>query len=217
MAKFKLLALKPNASDNIYSELNISYLIKFYKRAKRDLQEIEQFFNISEETRAQVLTPLVSKYAKKEDLRVIFEELSYVNKVHEIEIKWYLGLLEERIEDIEFAIDSHLDTVKDSIISIKREQLWKRIKSQQESQNPRKEENVVERSKDTIEIIEAKLQKDPNLKFDKLSYEKKLETLYEYEMNLLLADKKQPANRKQIQTICRMMGSISQSYFVLDQ
>jgi hypothetical protein len=121
MAKFKLLALKPNASDNIYSELNISYLIKFYKRAKRDLQEIEQFFNISEETRAQVLTPLVSKYAKKEDLRVIFEELSYVNKVHEIEIKWYLGLLEERIEDIEFAIDSHLDTVKDSIISIKRE------------------------------------------------------------------------------------------------
>jgi hypothetical protein len=57
---------------------------------------------------------------------------------------------------------------------------------------------VVERSKDTIEIIEAKLQKDPNLKFDKLSYEKKLETLYEYETNLLLADKKQPANRKQI-------------------
>ena len=52
---------------------------------------------------------------------MIFEELSYVNKVHEIEIKWYLGLLEERIEDIEFAIDSHLDTVKDAIISIKRE------------------------------------------------------------------------------------------------
>lgn len=50
MEKFKLLALQPNASDNIYSEVNIAYLIKFYKRAKKDFEEIQQFFNLREET-----------------------------------------------------------------------------------------------------------------------------------------------------------------------
>jgi hypothetical protein len=34
MARFKQIYLVPNASDNIFQELNISNLIKFYKRAK---------------------------------------------------------------------------------------------------------------------------------------------------------------------------------------
>jgi hypothetical protein len=40
MEKFKLISLEPNASDNIYSELSITNLIKFYKRAKMDFIEI---------------------------------------------------------------------------------------------------------------------------------------------------------------------------------
>jgi hypothetical protein len=42
------------------------------------------------------------------------------------------------------------------------------------------------------------LRNDPELAFDKFSYEKKLEKLYEFETNLLMADRKQPTNRKSI-------------------
>jgi hypothetical protein len=42
------------------------------------------------------------------------------------------------------------------------------------------------------------LKKDPELEFEKFSFEKKLEVLYEYETELLLADRRQRVNRKGI-------------------
>ena len=45
---------------------------------------------------------------------------------------------------------------------------------------------------------------------------KKLEQLYEYEETLLSIDKSKKENRRGLQTICRMQGSITQSYFLLD-
>jgi hypothetical protein len=47
-----------------------------------------------------VLTPLISRFAKKDPLRVIFEEICYINKIQDHEVKTYLSLLQERIEDI---------------------------------------------------------------------------------------------------------------------
>jgi hypothetical protein len=58
----------------------------------------------------------MSKYAKKDPLRVCFEEICYTNKITDDEVKLYLHLLEDRIEDIENIIDMHIDLVKNSII-----------------------------------------------------------------------------------------------------
>ena len=116
MAKFKLLSLEPNASENIYSELNISYLIKFYKRAQMDFQEIQKFFNINDNTREVVLKPIISKFVKKDKLRICFEEICYTNRITEYEVKTYLRLMEERIDDIEEVIDMHIDLVREEII-----------------------------------------------------------------------------------------------------
>ena len=66
-------------------------------------------------------------------------------------------------------------------------------------------------------FIKEKLSKDDDLKFDTLSYEQKLLLLFEYEMDLMKFDKAREENRRNIQTICRMSGSIAQSYFVYDQ
>jgi hypothetical protein len=105
MEKFKLLALEPNASDNIYSEVNISYLIKFYKRAKKDIEESWKFFNITEDNYKTIITPVISKYAKKDPLRITFEEICYVNKITDEDVKQYLYYLEQRIDEIEEIID----------------------------------------------------------------------------------------------------------------
>ena len=58
----------------------------------------------------------MSKFAKKDKLRITFEEICYVNKVTEDEVKSYLGSLECRIEEIESVIDSHLLVARESII-----------------------------------------------------------------------------------------------------
>lgn len=66
-------------------------------------------------------------------------------------------------------------------------------------------------------IIQETLDADPDLQFDDpkiYTYDKKLEQLYEFEDELLRVDRIQKENRRGLQTICRMQGSNSQSYFL---
>lgn len=68
-------------------------------------------------------------------------------------------------------------------------------------------------------VIQKELQDDPDLQFDNpkiCTYQKKLSQLYEFEEALLKEDKMKKENRRNIQTICRMQGSLSQSYFLFD-
>jgi hypothetical protein len=64
-------------------------------------------------------------------------------------------------------------------------------------------------NKDADKYIKLELAKEPILKFDEYSYEKKLETLYDYEQKLISNDKTRKSNRRGISTICRMRGSLS--------
>jgi hypothetical protein len=70
-----------------------------------------------------------------------------------------------------------------------------------------------------MQIVREKLGADPDLQFENpyiCTFDKKLEQLYEYEETLLLVDKNKKENRRGLQTICRMVGSLSQSYFLWD-
>ena len=69
-----------------------------------------------------------------------------------------------------------------------------------------------------IEQIEKCINEDADLDFDNpnYSYEKKLEKLYEYETQLLDCDRSRKANRRDVQSICRIQESICQSYFIFD-
>ena len=44
----------------------------------------------------------------------------------------------------------------------------------------------------------------------------KIEKLYHHQRELIAADKARKENRQGVQTVCRMVGSLTQSYFVLD-
>jgi len=69
------------------------------------------------------------------------------------------------------------------------------------------------------QLINDLLSKDPELAFDDPSiytYTKKLEKLNTYENELIKQDRDRLENRLGLQTICRISGSISQSYFVFD-
>ena len=67
--------------------------------------------------------------------------------------------------------------------------------------------------------IEENLRFDEDLSFDDpdiFIYAKKLSDLYDNELGLIVADKQRKENRRGIQTICRIQGSMTQSYFMLD-
>ena len=57
---------------------------------------------------------------------------------------------------------------------------------------------------------------EPDLQFHKFSYEQKVEFLILYEEDLIKADKMRLENRQGVQEVCRMTGSLTQSYFIFD-
>jgi hypothetical protein len=68
-------------------------------------------------------------------------------------------------------------------------------------------------------VIRDQLAADPDLQFDNpfiCTPMKKLAQLYDFEETLLTIDKSKKENRRGLQTICRMQGSLSQSYFLWD-
>jgi predicted RND superfamily exporter protein len=146
---------------------------------------------LTENNAKVVLTPLLSRFAKKDQLRITFEEICYTHKITDDDVKSYLSLLEDRIEEIEDVINMHIDLVKESIIQIKRDQLWRKIKNANnyDKKNENEEDDMdviqqpinqltpenaekmaVEHSQQS-EIVESKLKKDPELHFDTFSYE----------------------------------------------
>lgn len=67
--------------------------------------------------------------------------------------------------------------------------------------------------------VKEKLLDDPDLQFENpyiCTYKKKLEQLYEYEEKLLIVDKNKKENRRGLKAICRLQGSLTQSYFLWD-
>lgn len=63
------------------------------------------------------------------------------------------------------------------------------------------------------------LRSHPDLQFDNpliYDYIKKIKTLNALEEDLIKNDKARKDNRRGIQEICRMTGSLSQSYFIFD-
>ena len=66
-----------------------------YDKAKRELKALQHFFNIrSEEDAAIVLTPPANRRVKKQDLRIVYEELCYTAKLTYREVQQCLDMLQ---------------------------------------------------------------------------------------------------------------------------
>lgn len=82
MLKYKMMLQKPYLSDNIFMELNITNLSKFYQRAISELQDARDLFNIKgiQDEELAVRPPLNSRI-KPPDIRILFEEICYLSRV----------------------------------------------------------------------------------------------------------------------------------------
>ena len=82
MEKFKQIAKQPRLSYNVYEEVDIANLRKFYQRAVYELEDFRKFFKIrSEQEELRVLSETLCDQAKKSEPRKVFEELCYVCKI----------------------------------------------------------------------------------------------------------------------------------------
>lgn len=108
-------------------DLNIENLIMMYEKCLRELKDANKCFNITDEaSRDIVLTPKAKK-EKKDELRVIFEEICFVARVKDDEVISYLDFLDERVIKIENVIDHHFELIKQSLIDDKKQQMRKRF------------------------------------------------------------------------------------------
>ena len=114
--KYKNLYERPCYSENIYMELNITNLQKFYQKAQSELHDVRRLFKIEDmEDEIRATTPQINHKVVKPDIRVHFEELCYMSKLTNQEVKKYFTFLRTRIKDIELTIDTHFEMIKKAI------------------------------------------------------------------------------------------------------
>jgi len=229
--------VKPYWSDNLYLELDITNLSCFYERAKKDRTDINKYFGITPATERAALTEVVAG-RRKSEARINFEERCFLTKITFPEVIGYLEMQKTRVKDIEAAIDTHFDLVKREILKSYSDKLYRAMRNDQADARRAAGGNQTERGATTknsktkrkgggtadeeavmSNAIKEQLSGDPDLQFENpyvCTYSKKLSQLYEYEEQLLRVDRTQKSNRRGLQTICRMQGSLSQSYFLWD-
>ena len=88
MLKYKNIFERPFYSENVYSEFNITGLRMFYQKAKSELHDIHKLFKIeSLKDEISATTPPLNKRMQKPEIRIHFEELCYLSKLTNNEVK----------------------------------------------------------------------------------------------------------------------------------
>lgn len=94
-------------------EFNITGLKQFYQKAQTELHDIRKLFKIrSLNDEIMATTPPLNKKVKKPSIRIHFEELCYLSKLSNQEVKQYFNFLKRRILEIETTIDKHFKMIR---------------------------------------------------------------------------------------------------------
>lgn len=121
-------------------------------------------------------------------------------------------MLAKRIEDIEQVIDKHFVLIKPNLIQ--------QLKDKFEKERKRKEKAgmmlTLEEQFKERDNEQNVLRKHPALQFDTFDHTRRIRLLIENEEDLIKNDKARPDNRRGVQEVCRMTGSLTQSYFIFD-
>ena len=95
-----------------------------YEKSCKELDEANMFFNIrTPMDQKLVLTAPLNRRVKKNDLRILFEELCYTCKLTYTEVQSYFSMLEGRIKELESAIDHHFELIKNTIYQDKADKI----------------------------------------------------------------------------------------------
>lgn len=104
---------------------------KYYDKARRELRDIERFFNVyDKKSRQNVFTKPQDKDFDVPALRTTYMELLYYHRITEEQADHYMQLLKDRITNIEGVIDSHIALVRKDIYQSKKVEYIKKVKEQ---------------------------------------------------------------------------------------
>ena len=95
LERFRLQIEKPYWSDNIYLELNIPNLQKFYDRSLKELKDVFAYFGIEKSIKKdneELVCTEVPPGRKKSEERIEFEERCYITKLSSKEVLWFFQM-----------------------------------------------------------------------------------------------------------------------------
>lgn len=127
-----------------------------------------------------------------------------MSNLTEEDVHEYDGLLKKRVRDIGEVIDAHFEFIKPAIVEEAEERRDREIEKTFAKEDYR--QKIDQR------LIEHKFANNPDLKFDDPNYytsAKKLEQLRDHQDQLVRAEKEDLNNRRNLQRICRMQGSLA--------
>ena len=197
-------------SENIYQEMSTDNLSNFYERTKRDLKDFWELFQQDKLIGGEILCPhSTSPY------RTLFMETLYTFRISVEDCIAYQDFLITRIKDIETVIDKYFNLIKPTLIKKMKESFDKdRNRRKKDGKEGTLKDQVQQRKYEEWYVKHSDAVQFNNEKY--YPYTKKMRILVEMQDELIQADKDRKDNRESIQDICRMSGSLSQSYFIFD-
>jgi hypothetical protein len=105
---------RPDYSENIYNEFNCENLSSFYERAKKELADFRDVFNLEPN---ETIGPELLDPESQNPMRTVFQEICFMSRITSDQVEKYQKFLIQRIRDIEDAIDHHFNLIKATLIS----------------------------------------------------------------------------------------------------
>ena len=104
---------RPDYSENILQELKTEYLGLVYLRAKKEVDDFLDIFNLepSDKIDDSLLTP-----EGNHPMKTVFQEICFVNRIKAYLVQKYYKFILKRKRDIEKVINSHFHLIKMSLI-----------------------------------------------------------------------------------------------------
>lgn len=197
-------------SNNMIKEMNTENLSNFYDRSKRELLDFWDIFQYNKEIDDELLD-----VKNDSPFRVLLLETLYSYRISLESCLMYQTFLLDRIKAIENIIDSHFALIIPTLTQKLRD-------SFERDRKKRKRENKEGTLKDQVaqrKYEEWFFKYSPEIQFENplcYTHKRKIKLLVEFQDELIQADKDREDNKQGIPDICRMTGSLTQSYFIFD-
>ena len=217
---------RPDYSENILKEMNTENLSNFYERSKKELADFRDIFNLepNHEIGDELLDPKIDpkspdpkdkeKEKEKEAMRTVFLEICFMSRITAEQVQRYQKFLMKRVKDIEAVVHAHFELIKDTLIQQKKEQFDRdRKKKKKEGKEGTLDEQLQQKINEKT-VLDDLMKRFNNEKV--YTAEAKMIELVQHQEDLIKADKARKENRQGVQEVCRMMGSLAQSYFIFD-
>mmetsp|Transcript_7650 Transcript_7650/g.12858 ORF Transcript_7650/g.12858 Transcript_7650/m.12858 type:complete len:171 (-) Transcript_7650:147-659(-) len=147
-------------------------------------------------------------------MRIVFEEICFMNRLTVDQVLRYQRFLNKRIRDISHTVDSHFEFIKPSLIKEHKDRFERLNKKRKKEGKEGSLQEQLQRKVEEQEFLKNFERQMEDIK--RFPHGLRLEKLVQYQEDLINADKSRTENRRGIQEICRMTGTRSQSYFIFD-